>query len=438
MRRLPADRMLVNLVATDRARVDMMEALAATLVAFHATAPSGPEVAVHADPEALRARWTENVETAAPAAGPLLPAEEHAILADFGPAFIGRHETLLRSRQQGGRIREGHGDLHADNVCFVDAPVPAADLPPLAPGIYIFDCIEFSHAFRCNDVASEIAFLSMDLDSLDRADLARSFVRAYAAAACDPTVELLLPFYACYRACVRGKVESLKSAEPEVDPADREAAAARARRHFALAVRYAWQAGGPAVIACAGLSGTGKTTLAAALAAATGFVLLSTDVIRKRRAGLTAETPAPAPPGAGLYTPAARAATYEALAAEAEAELAAGRGVIADATFIRTADRRRLASAARRQRRPCVFVECRAGEAAIRGRLEARAGAPSVSDARWDTYLAQRAEREEFGADEPHVVVDTSGAPGAARAAAMRTLWRWRQGRLRRTASGRS
>src|SRR5204862_7529869 len=169
-----------------------------------------------------------------------------------------RHETLLRARCAGGHVREGHGDLHAEHVCFLDGPLPGPrGLPPLAPGIYVFDCIEFSHAFRCIDVASEIAFLAMDLETLERPDLARRFVAAYAAAADDPAVDVLIPFYACYRACVRGKVEGLASIALEVDARTRDTAAARARRHFTVAVRYAWQADGPAIIACTGLAGTG-------------------------------------------------------------------------------------------------------------------------------------------------------------------------------------
>ena len=60
----------------------------------------------------------------------------------------------------GADIREGHGDLHAANVCVLEAPDPTSGL---AAGIYVFDCVEFSHAFRCNDVASEIAFLAMEI-----------------------------------------------------------------------------------------------------------------------------------------------------------------------------------------------------------------------------------------------------------------------------------
>jgi aminoglycoside phosphotransferase family enzyme/predicted kinase len=428
MRRLPADRMLVNLVTRGAACSDMMETLAGRLAAFHRSASDGPEVSLHADPECLVSRWKSVLSGSAPFAGVLLAPEDHEILTDFGPAFIGTHEALLRARQCGGRIREGHGDLHAEHVCFVDVAVEAeGELPPLEPGIYVFDCIEFSQPLRCNDVAYEVAFLAMDLDSLERPDLARRLVEAYVAATDDPDVPRLLPLYACHLASVRGMVEGVKSAEPEVEPADREVAAARARRHFALALRYAWTAGGPAVIACAGLSGTGKTTLAADLARTTGFSLLGTDTLRKRRAGLAPETPAGAPYGAGLYTEEARGATYAALFAEVETALEADQGVIVDATFIRRADRACLAEAARRQRRPCLFLVCQADEEVVRARLAAREEGHSVSDARWDVYVAQRELYEPFGADERHLVVDTGGTPATARAAALRALWRWRR-----------
>jgi aminoglycoside phosphotransferase family enzyme/predicted kinase len=427
MRRLPAERMLMHLVARDRVTRGMIEALAAKLAAFHAGAPSGPEIAMHADPDRLAARWMENIRGAEAFAGTLLAPEDHAVLADFGPTFVRTHETLLRARQQAGRIREGHGDLHAEHVCFIDAPVPAGgDRGPLPPGIYVFDCIEFSQPLRCNDVAYEIAFLAMDLERLERPDLARHLIAAYATAADDPLVSTLLPFYGGHLACVRGKVEGLESIAPDVDAADRAAAEALARRHFALAVRYAWQAAGPAVIACGGLSGSGKSTLAAELATRMGFVLLATDAIRRRAAGATGSRAAAY--GNGLYSAAAREAVYETLCVEADAALAAGHGVIADATFIREADRRRLATVARRHRLPCAFVECRAREDVIRRRLEVRDEQPSLSDARWDTYVGQRAQFEAFKESEPHVVVDTSASAEVARATAVRQLWQWRHG----------
>jgi len=419
MRRLPADRMLPALLAAGAVSDEMLDALACRLAAFHAQAPAGPDIAAHAGPEALAARWETEARDTMPFVGELLAAEDHEVLRDFGTTFVRTHETLLRARQERGRIREGHGDLHAEHVCFVETPVPAeAGAPALAPDVYVFDCIEFSRAFRCNDVASEVAFLAMDLESRGHRERARRFVAAYADAARDPLVPALVPFYACHRAIVRGKVEGLASRAAELDVAARKAAARRARHYFALAVQYAWRAGPPAVIACCGLAGSGKTALATEIALTADALLVSSDAIRKRDA---AAKPA--------YTAAARAAVYALLFAETDAALAAGRTVVADATFIRAADRARLAAAAARHAAPLVFVECHADAAVVRARLAARDRSPSLSDARWDTYVGQRAGRDPVRAAEPAIAVDTTGDLAAARAAALRRLWQWRQGR---------
>ena len=428
MRRLPAARLLPALLRAGTVEGETMDVLAARLVAFHAAAPGGSDVAAYAAPERLTAAWTDNLSGAAPFAGRLLAAEDLEILNDFGPRFVRAHGTLLRARQRSGRIREGHGDLHAEHICVLAEPAVQGDLSHLAAGIYVFDRIEFSHAFRCADVAAEVAFLSMDLERLGRPDLARHFVAAYAARADDHDLIRLLPFYASARACVRGKVEGLKAEETDVEPTEREAAQARARQFFALALRHAWGAAGPVVIACAGLSGCGKSTLAAVLAEATGFALLSSDVLRKHHAGLTETREATIPASAGLYTPQARGATYTTLCAEAGAQLAAGRSVIVDATWMLRAERRHLTAVVSGHRRPLTFIECRADETTVRVRLEARARGPSISDARWDTYVEQRRAWEPFGKDEVHMTVDTSGSAAAARAAALRLLWPWAHG----------
>jgi predicted kinase len=75
-----------------------------------------------------------------------------------------------------------------------------------------------------------------------------------------------------------------------------------------------------------------------------------------------------------------------------------------------------------------VFVECAADEATVRRRLEAR-DASSVSDARWEVYLRQRAEQEPLAPDEPAIRIDTSTTLDAVRRALVPRLWAWRQGR---------
>jgi aminoglycoside phosphotransferase family enzyme/predicted kinase len=411
MRRLPADRLLPALLAGGAVDAAMMSALARRIADFHRAAPTGPAVAAHAAPEALRERFAATLADQARFVGSVLPAAEHAFLAAFGERFVRTHEPLLRARQAEGRIREGHGDLHAEHVCFVDAP-SEPDPGALPAGVYVFDCIEFSEAFRCNDVASEVAFLAMDLEFRGRRDLADAFVAAYATAAGDGGLAILLPYYAACRAAVRALVACLTSGEDEVAPDERAAARRRAGAYLRLAVRSAWRADPPAIVACCGLSGTGKSALAAELADCTDYVWLRSDVIRRRAGDDRRED---------RYGPAARTAVYETLTREAEQVLAANRGVIADATFLRRADRDRLAAVAARLGRRIVFLETDAPESVVRARLDARP-ADDVSEARFDTYLAQRAAREPFGADEPHVLVATDGPVDAARAAALGVL----------------
>jgi aminoglycoside phosphotransferase family enzyme/predicted kinase len=420
MRRLPAERMLDRLVEDSAADASTLARLAALLAEFHAAAPSGPAVAAHASSAALRRIWSDVLTLAAPLVGGRLSPAIHRLLAEFGPTFIASHGELLATRQTSHRIREGHGDLRAEHVCILDGPLPAPQpLGSLAPGIYVIDCVEFSHALRCADVASDVAFLAMDLERIGRPDLAAAFVDAYVASSGDHGLRTLLPFYCAYRACVRGAVEGLRSAESEVEATERDRAGMRASRYFTLALQHAWRSRPPFVIACGGLSGTGKTTLAAALADATGFVHVSTDALRRR------DTPGtgPAPYGVERYTPAARAAVYARLCQETGAALAAGSGVVADATFIRRADRDLLATAATVHGRSVLFLECDAAPEVIRRRLDARQGGPS--DARWDTYLQQRAEREQLGPDEPHHTIDTGGEPGDALETALPIVWNW-------------
>lgn len=418
MRRLPAERLLPALLAAGTVDATMMAALARRIAGFHRDAPTGPAIAAHAAPAALAARFADTLGILGRFAGSVVHADEHALLVDFAERFVATHEPLLRRRQDEGRIREGHGDLHAEHVCFVEEPA-AADPEALPPGIYVFDCIEFSEPFRCNDVASEIAFLTMDLERRGRGDLADAFADAYVATSGDAAIPLLLPYYAAFRAVVRAMVACLTSAEEEVSPAERDEARVRAEDYVALAVRFAWRATAPAVVACCGLSGTGKSALAAALADATGFAWLRSDEIRRRSD--------PTPTVDQRYSAAARTAVYEALTADADRRLAAGRGVIADATFLRRADRDRLAAVAARHGRPLVFVETDAPEPVVRERLAARP-ADDVSEARVETYLAQRESREPFAADEPHVRIDTGGPVSAARAAALTALWKMLRG----------
>jgi aminoglycoside phosphotransferase family enzyme/predicted kinase len=415
MRRLPAERALGALL--ERGLVDdaLVEQLGAHLAAFHAAAP----MARGGDPEALARAWRDNLDGVDTMVGTLLAAEDFAILGDFGATWVVRHDAVLRARADLGHVRDGHGDLRVDHVYVLENGLPALpDAPAVPAGLWIVDCIEFSEAFRAVDVAADLSFLVMELESLGHERLARKLIAAYAEAAEDPLVPALVPFHACHRAIVRGKVDGLAARDPAIPDAERDAAAARARRLFALAGRFAWRSGDPVVVACTGLSGTGKSAVATMLGDTTGFRVVSSDVMRRENT----------PPGGMRYTADARAAVYARMREAVDVALTNRESVIVDATYLSRTERDRLAHTVACYGRRHVFVECEAREDVVRRRLDAR-DASSVSDARWDTYLGQRRTREPFGDDEPLLRVDTGGALATARAALLPRLWQWRQGR---------
>src|SRR5262249_55631567 len=146
----------------------------------------------------------------------------------------------------------------------------------------------------------------------------------------------LLPIYTAYRAAVRGKVEGLKSAAPEVAADDRRRAGQKARARWLLALgalEAALQR--PCLLLVGGLPGTGKSTLARGLAEWAGFTVIRSDLVRKELAGVPAATAASGPSafGQGIYTPEWTDRTYAECLRRAEAELFEGRRVLVDASF---------------------------------------------------------------------------------------------------------
>jgi len=397
MRRLPADRMLPALLQRNEVTAEVIESIVMRLVAFHRAADSGPEVRAAGDPQrVLEAMDADFAEAARFRGVTIAPGDDDAVIG-FCRDSMRRWGPLLERRRLDGKVREGHGDLHAEHVCMTD-------------GVVVFDCIEFNPAFRCRDVAGEIAFLAMDLDYRERLDLSSLFVERYAAAAEDADLRQLVPFFKAHRAYIRGKVDSLKSEEPEVDESERSAAAESARRHFALAYRYTWS-DLRCLIVIVGLSGSGKSTIARALRERTGFAHFSSDVIRKQLAGVDPRSRVGAGDASGLYSPERSAQTYARMLELAGDELDAGRSAIVDATFLRRADRDAARAPAREKSAPLVFIECECDPREVIRRLRARqAENNDPSDADEDVYQRQREAYEPFAGDElaERLSVDTT------------------------------
>jgi uncharacterized protein len=392
MHRLPEAGMLTTLVQRDVVDERLMRRLARHLVDFHARAATGPSVNEYGGLPAIRLNWEDNF-----AQTDSLDDQLRSGIQAFVDEFLTTHAELLEQRVRDGRIRDGHGDLHAGSVCATRRR------------LYLFDCVEFNARFRCADVAAEVAFLAMDLDHLGRADLATAFVEAYVRYSRDAQLVSLLDFYKCYRAFVRGKVLRLRLAEDHLRRAEAERIAREANAYFDLAYTYATRSGRPTVVVVMGMPATGKSTLAHALAGKLGFEHLSSDVVRKHLAGARPTSHGVEPFGHGLYTRAMTRRTYAAVTRKAARLLRRGQSVVLDATFGQPADRAAVRLLARRTGARLLVVVCHANEAAIRGRLEARAlDVHAVSDARLELWPALRASFVEPTELASTVNVDTT------------------------------
>jgi len=384
MRRVPRERMLDQLIAHGAPIANAVRRVAREIASFHQRAQTDDHIASYGRPAVLRMNCEENFQQLSPFGGSLIRAQDVDALRQYVQRSLDRDGALFEQRAEGGRVRDNHGDLRSDAV-YVSAD----------GGVCIMDCIEFSERIRFGDVAGDIGFLAMDLEFRNRRELSDELMATYLTAAPDETLPVVLPFYKTYRAVVRAKVEAMRSAESEVPEEARTASREAAREYIELALRYASRSYPPCLIYMVGLSGTGKSFIANAIACRTGAAVLGSDVLRER-GGVPAED---------RYTLEQRDRVYDEMRRRAAEHLALGRPVILDATHIARRHREAARQLAARFGAPAFAVEVVATEALVRSRLAERVSeGVSVSDATWRVYQEQQREAEPIGPDEANVI----------------------------------
>ena len=292
MARIPADDFLLARVQAGLPDT-VLDALGDMVAADHASRPP-----VHGHDASHPGRNARGNAAAALARG--LPPDQVAAWLTAAEQALDATTPLLAERAAAGFVRRAHGDLHLGNICIWNgAPTP-------------FDAIEFDEAMATIDLAYDLAFLLMDLDRRAGRAAANRVLNRYVARTGDVALVRLLPAFLSRRAMVRAHVEGDTG-------------------YLAAALEYLRPAPGQ-VVAIGGLPGTGKSTLARALApglgAAPGALIVRSDEIRKRLHGVAPEQPL----GRGAYSPEANERVDAALLGAVRA--AAPHGVIADATFL--------------------------------------------------------------------------------------------------------
>jgi uncharacterized protein len=377
MRKLSAGRFLDQLVAQNRAEAGDLDRIARVLQEFYEAQHPTEDIESWGRIDRLRISTDENFRQTRELVGHTLTRPAFDTIRCYTDHFYAQHKRLFAARIKERRIRDCHGDLHLEHI----------HLTPRA--LHIYDCIEFNDRFRYVDVANDAAFLAMDLDYEGRPDLARHFASQMATALKDDGMPRLMDFYKCYRAYVRGKVESLHSVASAAPEEERQAAAERARRYFRLALQYAVAGSHPMVLAMMGRIASGKSTLARALGRELGWEVYSSDYARKRLAGFPLYERSSAAARKRLYSAATTEKTYDRLLATAEAQVAQGHSVILDATFARPAHRRLLAKRLGKSRIAWRVLEAHASDAIVKRRLRVReTQTDEVSDARLEDFAA--------------------------------------------------
>lgn len=399
MHRLPQRRMMNVLLAKNRLTPEMVADVAVKLKAFHSNCATSPAINAFGKTGTTKENTEENFKQTLKYRGSTISRKQYEKIKEFTEDFIARHDALFQKRIRERRIRDCHGDLHAEHICFTPKDV------------CIYDCIEFNDRFRYGDVASEISFLAMDLDHYGRADLSRIFINKYISESGDGDLHRLMKFYKCYRAYVRGKVTSFQLDDATTTGATRAQIHNLAASYFQLAHSYTRTK--PLLLVMCGLTGTGKSTLAGKLAPSLGAMVIASDVMRKQLAGIPPTEKRRHEFGRGIYSSGFSRLTYDTMFRNAHSILREGTSVILDATFTLKRGRLRAKHLAREMGADLFIIECRLDETEAQKRLVKRLRENSVSDGHWEVYLVQKKEFQPVREinSEHHLVIDTALKP---------------------------
>jgi len=226
MKKIPEERMLYRLMKAGKVTEDDVKRVGKHLAHVYGNIPSDEKAGAFGTYEVISTNVIENFDQTRKYAGGPVSEEAFNSLESWSRSFMDKNQALFDMRIGRGCIKDCHGDLHLQHICIED------------DAISVFDCIEFNERFRFGDVASDVAFLSMDFDFNGRSDLGDIFVKTYIDESGDAELRDVLQFYKVYRAMVRAKVTSFMLDDGGLDDVSRHEAFQRAKRYYDLAYRY--------------------------------------------------------------------------------------------------------------------------------------------------------------------------------------------------------
>ncbi|MEA3302122.1 MAG: AAA family ATPase [Pseudomonadota bacterium] len=393
MREFPSENLLVNeLQLLNR---EHMHDLARQIVEFQKKITKAEPGSVPGSPESVLGPMLDNFTLLRTLVDHSQDLQRLDVLEKWTVERYRQLYPILQQRQQDGFIGEGHGDLHLGNIVLE------------GERLIIFDGIEFSEEICWIDHVSEIAFLMMDLDRVGRTDLSQYLLNQWLIYSGDFEGLRLVRFYQLYRAMVRAKVAAIRLGQ-QLSDAEKLDVMEAYREYLALAERYMLP-DDPMLIIASGPSGSGKSVAARRLVATMPAIQISSDIERKRLAGLSPLSRTNSSHNGGIYTPQMSAKTYQRLVELSEIVIDAGFTAVADATFLQQPYRRPFMELAQRlgvkYRILDIQVPVEELQRRVQERLQ-RGDDPAEADV--NVLNRQLASIDGFSAEEqPHVVTVT-------------------------------
>ena len=385
MKEFPQESIFNRLLEKNKIDEKTIDNIVDILVNFYKSSKSSVEINYFGTVEAIKHNTDENFEQTKDFINLTITKEIFDFIKNQTNDFLNVNKNIFDDRIKNGFIKDCHGDLHSGNIVLLDDK------------ICIFDCIEFNQRFRYSDVASDIAFLSMDLDFLGQAYLSSYLIEKYVEKSKDENIFDVLNFYKCYRAYVRGKVIGFKLNDSNIDKLEKEKTINLARKYFDLAYFYSQLFSRknkkdvkPVLFITTGLTGTGKTTVARKFAVDYNAKIISTDAVRKEFAGIDKYERHHDAYNAGLYCPKKMRQTYDKIFEKADVFLNNKKNVVLDATF-KTEKLRDMARKISEKNNACFLIlYCNCPIEKVKEYLDARVKKKSVSDGRWEIYIKQK------------------------------------------------
>src|SRR3990170_6185311 len=158
MKRMPQEKMMDKLLEEKKVDNKLIDKIAKIIAEFHSKAETNRRISEFGSLAIIEKNWKENFEQTREFVGKTISMKNFKLIHERIDDFVKRNLSFFEKRVVEDRVRDCHGDIHSGNIFITDQ-------------IYIFDAIEFNERFRYSDVASDVAFLAMDLDFKERTDL---------------------------------------------------------------------------------------------------------------------------------------------------------------------------------------------------------------------------------------------------------------------------